>query len=295
MDKKVIFAVAGSGKTTYIVNSLSKEKRTLIVTYTIANCENLKNKILNKFGGVWPTNLTVMTYFKFLYNFCYKPLLSDRVRARGITYECPQNYYNQKNNINFYLTSNNYFYSNRLSLFLLELEGVFSEIQERLTKYFDEFVTDEVQDIAGRDFNFLIKLMQVDINQLYVGDFFQHTYDTSRDGNVNKSLFDDQKKYCVIYTDISACRTDTRYLERMSKKKNTVKLMGKSTLRLWTEMASRGVPRVMGINPPDIVFCGGGFPILLKDGTLVGVIAVSGPGDEYEHDLIVRALEELMK
>ncbi len=81
----------------------------------------------------------------------------------------------------------------------------------------------------------------------------------------------------------------------MSKKKNTVKLMGKSTLRLWTEMASRGVPRVMGINPPDIVFCGGGFPILLKDGTLVGVIAVSGPGDEYEHDLIVRALEELMK
>ena len=46
MDKKVIFAVAGSGKTTYIVNSLSKEKRTLIVTYTIANCENLKNNYI---------------------------------------------------------------------------------------------------------------------------------------------------------------------------------------------------------------------------------------------------------
>lgn len=195
MDKKVIFAVAGSGKTTYIVNSLSKEKRTLIVTYTVANCENLKNKILNKFGGVWPTNLTVMTYFKFLYNFCYKPLLSDEVRARGITYEVPQNYYKQKKNIDFYLTCNCYFYSNRLSLFLLKSEGFFSEIRERLTKYFDEFVIDEVQDIAGRDFNFLIELMQIDINQLYVGDFFQHTYDTSRDGNVNKSLFDDQKKY----------------------------------------------------------------------------------------------------
>lgn len=32
MDKRVIFAVAGSGKTTYIVDSLSRDKRSLIVT-----------------------------------------------------------------------------------------------------------------------------------------------------------------------------------------------------------------------------------------------------------------------
>ena len=30
---------------------------------------------------------------------------------------------------------------------------------------------------------------------LFVGDFYQHTFDTSRDGNVNKSLFDDKSKY----------------------------------------------------------------------------------------------------
>ena len=35
MDKKVIFAVAGSGKTKYIVDELSLDKRSLIVTYTI--------------------------------------------------------------------------------------------------------------------------------------------------------------------------------------------------------------------------------------------------------------------
>ena len=28
-----------------------------------------------------------MTYFQFLYRFCYKPFLSDRVKARGIIYE----------------------------------------------------------------------------------------------------------------------------------------------------------------------------------------------------------------
>lgn len=37
--------------------------------------------------------------------------------------------------------------------------------------------------------------------------------------------FDDQKKYCVIYTDISACRTDTFYLEKLSQKKNIVMVM----------------------------------------------------------------------
>lgn len=41
MDKRVIFAVAGSGKTTYIVNELSLEKRSLILTYTDGNYDNI--------------------------------------------------------------------------------------------------------------------------------------------------------------------------------------------------------------------------------------------------------------
>lgn len=37
--------------------------------------------------------------------------------------------------------------------------------------------------------------------------------------------FDGQKKYCVIYTDISACRTDIHYLEKLSQKKNIIMVM----------------------------------------------------------------------
>lgn len=44
MDKRVIFAVAGAGKSTYIVDNLTSTKRSLIVTYTIANCESLRKK-----------------------------------------------------------------------------------------------------------------------------------------------------------------------------------------------------------------------------------------------------------
>ena len=86
MDKRVIFAVAGSGKTTYIVNNLSPDKRSLIVTYTNGNFDNLRKKITEKFGGRWPENVTVMTYFSFLYGFCYKPFLSDKCKAKGVIF-----------------------------------------------------------------------------------------------------------------------------------------------------------------------------------------------------------------
>ena len=67
MDKRVIFAVARSGKTTYIVDSLSLDKRTLIITYTISNFENLSQKIADKYGGKWPDNVALMTFFQFLF------------------------------------------------------------------------------------------------------------------------------------------------------------------------------------------------------------------------------------
>lgn len=199
MDKRVIFAVAGSGKTTYIVDSLSEDKRSLIVTYTVSNFENLSKKIAARFNGKWPENVVLMTYFQFLYHFCYKPLLSDRVKARGIVYKQNPNQFAKQNHLSYYFSPSRYFYSNRLSLFL-EKANLTDAIKARIEKYFDEFVIDEIQDIAGRDFNFLESIMTANLNMLFVGDFYQHTFDTSRDGNVNKSLFDDYATYEKRFT-----------------------------------------------------------------------------------------------
>lgn len=195
MDKKVIFAVAGSGKTTHIVSGLSEQKRTLILTYTIDNYENLHRKICDKFNGIWPENITLMKYFSFLFSFCYKPFLSDKLRARGIIFCENPNRSFTKNRLGYYMTENRYLYSNRLSLLLLENNSVLTEIQARIKKYFDELIIDEVQDFGGRDFSFLELLMSTDIDMLFVGDYNQHTYSTSHDGNVNCSLFDDRKLY----------------------------------------------------------------------------------------------------
>ena len=91
MDKVIFFAVAGAGKTTHIINSLSAEKRSLIITYTNNNFENLSKKIADKFCGKWPYGITLMTFFQFLYRFCYKPFLSDIINAKGIIYEANPN------------------------------------------------------------------------------------------------------------------------------------------------------------------------------------------------------------
>lgn len=199
MDKRVMFAVAGAGKTTYIVNQLSATKRSLIVTYTNGNFDNLALKISEKFDGKWPENITLLTYFSFLYSFCYKPFLADKVRARGVVYEKNDNIHLRQTNIRYFLSPNGYFYSNRLSFFLEE-KNVVDNIKSRIEKYFDEFIIDEVQDIAGRDFSFLEQLMTTNVNMLFVGDFFQHTFDTSRDGNVNTRLFDDKAAYIARFT-----------------------------------------------------------------------------------------------
>ena len=194
MDKTIMLAVAGAGKTSYIVDRLSKEKRSLIVTYTDTNYTNLEKKIRDKFCGVWPDSITLMTYFTFLYRFCFKPFLSDIVKAKGILYESNPNRFAKQDNANYFLSPSQYLYSNRLAFFL-EKMGLVAEIEARISKYFDEFVFDEVQDIAGRDFSFMEQLMDTEVNMLFVGDFYQHTFDTSRDGNVNGSLFNNKSAY----------------------------------------------------------------------------------------------------
>ena len=83
----------------------------------------------------------------------------------------------------------------------------------------------------------------------------------------------------------------------MEKKIHTVELLGRSTMGLWVGLDSRGVKRDNSQLLPssDIVLCGGGFPIKLKDGEVVGAVATSGPGDQNDHYFGVECLDELLR
>jgi DNA helicase II / ATP-dependent DNA helicase PcrA len=202
MDKRVIFAVAGAGKTTHIINSLSREKRALIVTYTDNNFNHLRQRVINKFGEL-PDNITIVTYFTFLYSFCYKPFLHDKVKSKGINWKSPHpnTFKLPRSRIAFYQDSTGRLYNNRIAK-LIEQKNVVDYITARIEKYYDQLFVDEVQDFGGHDFN-LLKLLcssNVDIN--FVGDFYQHTFDTSNDGNTNLKLYDEFNAYQKHFKDV---------------------------------------------------------------------------------------------
>ena len=199
MDKRVVFAVAGSGKTKLIVDRLCLEKRSLIVTYTIDNTRNLEGRIRQKFGCI-PPNIHLMTYFSFLHGFCFRPFLSYQMGTSNLCFEAPE--YGKvtptTTELSHYKTNNGLIYSNRIAKAIIKFRKV-ELVTDRLSKYFDELYIDEVQDLSANDFNLLIELCSAEIDILMVGDFYQHTYDTSKDGNIRKSLHKDYNSYAKSF------------------------------------------------------------------------------------------------
>jgi|CXWL01.1.fsa_nt_gi superfamily I DNA/RNA helicase len=200
MDKRVIFAVAGSGKTKYIIDSLSLEKRFLIVTYTNNNLRTLRRRVLSKFG-YHPSNVFIYSYFSFLYSFCYRPFFSLKFKTKGINFKPNLNRGLRLSDLRYFFDGHRRLYSNRIAKFL-EAQGVLADVNSRLEKYFDVLLIDEVQDLAGHDFNLLKSISQASLDIIAVGDFFQHTYDTSRDGNVNSNLHEDYDSYKDKFKDM---------------------------------------------------------------------------------------------
>lgn len=192
MDRRIILAVAGSGKTTFLINKLNLDKRFLIITYTENNVAHIRRGIINRFGYM-PTNIRLLSYFQFLIHICYRPFLKDKCKAKGITWKKPEGWTRYKDNRLHYMTSYRYLYHNRIAKLCIRFNK--EKIRDRIEKYYDYFMFDEVQDLGGHDFNLIQAIIPTKIDCLFVGDFYQHTYDTSNDGNIRSGLYNDYKKY----------------------------------------------------------------------------------------------------
>jgi hypothetical protein len=196
MGKSVVFAVAGSGKTRMLIESLSLERKCLILTFTDNNLANLRSRIVQKFGYI-PHNIKLATYFSFLNSFCYRPLFAMAMKTKGFNWEAPpaRTLKFSRDSVSYYVDGTQRIYYGRLALFL-EKRNAIPDIVARVEKYFDSLLVDEVQDFAGHDFNLLTAVaVTSNVDVLLVGDFYQHTFDTSRDGATNKTLHDDYAKY----------------------------------------------------------------------------------------------------
>lgn len=193
MGRKLILSVAGSGKTKLLIDRLDKVKRFLIVTYTNKNTDNIRRRVLKKFGYI-PKNITIYTYFEFLMAVCYRPFFSDSIKAKGICWNMPdpETLKYNRDNPAFYKNVYRRLYFNRIAWLC---NKQVDEIRNRIAKYYDGFFYDEAQDIDGHDFNLILKIIPENIEAIFVGDYFQHTFSTSNDGQINKGIYENLTKY----------------------------------------------------------------------------------------------------
>ena len=199
MDKKLILAVAGSGKTYEICNQLDENKRNLILAYTNENINNIYKELL-KIKHKIPENTKIITFDAFLLNYVAKPLAlyvaynNDKnfiFPDYGCVYNLPlPEFYDNKSNkynknykedkIAHYITKTGKFYGERIAKFVNKF-GLIQIVAVSLKEHFDKIYIDEIQDFAGERFDVLKEIINNFNNILLVGDFNQHSVSTKVD------------------------------------------------------------------------------------------------------------------
>ena len=252
MDKRLILAVAGSGKTTYIIDRISRSDRALVITYTENNNKILKDELNKKFQGI-PSNIYVTTYFTFLYSFCFLPFFFLTYRPKGLTFDpLPSNYNIPKQNISRYLSKSKYVYHQHLSDFILE--NNIHDVLKRVEKYFDSIYIDEVQDFASYDFDFILRLTKSNTNVLYLGDFYQHTFDTSHSGTKNCNLYSKGITYYLSKFD-RILKIDNETLSKSHRcKKNVCEFISQIGIKIESHSEEDGIIRILD-SKEDIIKC----------------------------------------
>ena len=88
----------------------------------------------------------------------------------------------------------------------------------------------------------------------------------------------------------------TLYNDRwLDRKENTVRLMEKSSLRVYMELKmNEETLEDMLLDPREYAACGGGFPIRVEEAGVVGTVAVSGLDHVSDHDLLIKSISKYL-
>ncbi|ALL06228.1 hypothetical protein AQ505_12435 [Pedobacter sp. PACM 27299] len=222
-NNRLIISVAGSGKTTYLVNQAMKVRngQVLITTYTEANEQEIKNKFMQLHKCI-PAHVTIQTWFSLLIQHGVKPfqgqLFPEKINGMilvsgqsGVKYTTKAGinviFSEETDFKNHYMTSGNKLYSDKLSKFVVRAnqksEG---SVINRFSNIFTDIFIDEVQDLAGNDLEFIKLLLKSKSRVLMVGDPRQVTYLTHnekknsqfKDGNIKDFILEKCKSRCCV-------------------------------------------------------------------------------------------------
>lgn len=196
MDKKIVLASAGAGKTYFIANDFPDKERVYLITFTHRNVENIRKELLKRFNGAIPENVRISTFDSFVYSQLIRPFEPvanfPGIKSRGVEVNIkpstdPRNYgtYFKLDNPKHFLL-NDKFYVTRLSKFFMKQGRDFKKNALKRLKFFcDTIYIDEFQDYNGWDFKLIEYLMKSsETNVVAVGDIFQSLVaNIRRDGN----------------------------------------------------------------------------------------------------------------
>lgn len=225
-ENKFMIAAAGAGKTTFLVEKALKLKdgNVLITTYTQANKEEIRKKIIEKNKCI-PKHITVQTWFSMLLQHGVKPyqdyLFEDKIngmilvnKPSGCKYYNKRGfpvYYREEETRNHYFNKDNKIYSDKISKFVFRCnERSNGAVINRLSRIYSHIFIDEVQDLAGYDLEIIKLLFESQSNILIVGDPRQVTYLTHlerkhekyRQGKIKEFIQNECKKSnCIIDED----------------------------------------------------------------------------------------------
>lgn len=199
MDKRIILAVAGAGKTYHICHAIDPQKRNLILAYTHENIHNITCELIDACGKV-PDLTSVMTFDSFVYRYfvCpYEPTIAehfgqDEFRSKGITTidpppktikrngrNIPNPMYKNKDQFDRYITRGNQYYCATISELIMYVkkgkDSLLKRAAERLNLFYDQIFIDEFQDFREHDYELIIGLSKLLNSVLLVGDYYQHS------------------------------------------------------------------------------------------------------------------------
>lgn len=198
MDKRVVLAVAGSGKTYYICNKLNETKRNVIIAYTNENIKNIRKELYSKYGFI-PSNTLIMTFHSFVYTYLIRPFDSaigefynvKDFASNGVTvkeppvpslikkgYRVKNPLYNKDNSLLHYIDNKKYYCKYLAKLVLKTKNKDMSLIKlgcNNINKFFDNIYVDEMQDFREENWDLLVNIIKNVKSILLVGDYYQHS------------------------------------------------------------------------------------------------------------------------
>lgn len=201
MDKKIILAVAGSGKTYTLCNSINPNERNLILAFTHQNLKNITSELVKKFKEI-PHSTKIWTFDSFVYNnfiLPFEPTIvssfgKEEFHSNGITLNEPPesdwvrnnlrkksksnyNKYYKKDELFHYIDPNTKCYYNKttseLAIYCKKL--IIERALKRLQKFFDNIYIDEFQDFRKFDYDLICEISKSFTSVLLVGDYYQHS------------------------------------------------------------------------------------------------------------------------